>query len=396
MNQWRAAAEVTRWEFRRYVKPKQQVIGALITLAMMLGGAFVARLGDDDDDDRGIALAVVGADMLDLPAELGRFRIERHSASALGRLRREVRERGRNAVLVLHDSGAGELIARQAPSWSAELTRELTARAMQVRLDATGLDAQRLAEIQAPFALTVHEAAPRAGRGERIAAFVALSLTLMGLFTGLSYIFVSVTGEKQNRLAEQVISAIPPQAWIDGKILGLSGVSIVGILNLVLSGLVFLGVSRLLWGWSIPLPTSIERPDLLLAALGLIFHGFLFWFTFLTAVAAIIDDPQNSNRNQLLFLPMLAMVPAFLAVGDPNAAWIRTLSILPPTSAGILPARLLVTEVPWWEATLSTALLIGAIFLLRRFAGRVFRLGMLMYGKEPSWGEVRRWMRETG
>lgn len=363
---------------------------------MMLGGAFIARLGDDDDDDRGITLAVIGAETLDLPAELGRFRIERHSEWALGRLRREVRERGRNAVLVLHDSGTGELIARQAPSWSNELMRELTARAMQIRLEASGLDPQRLAEIQAPFALTVHEAAPRAGRGERIAAFVALSLTLMGLFTGLSYIFVSVTGEKQNRLAEQVISAIPPQAWIDGKIVGLSGVSIVGILNLILSGLVFLGVSRLLWGWSIPLPTSIERPDLLLAALGLIFLGFLFWFTFITAVAAIIDDPQNSNRNQLLFLPMVAMVPAFLAVSDPNAAWIRTLSILPPTSAGVLPARLLVTEVPWWEATLSTALLIGAILVLRRLAGRVFRLGMLMYGKEPSWAEVRRWMREAG
>lgn len=396
MNQWRAAAEIARWEFQRYVKPKQQVIGVLIALGMMLGGTFVARLARGGEEDRAIELAVVGAETLDLPAQLGRFRIARHSASALGWLRREVQERRRNAVLVLHDSGSGELIARQAPPWSNELTHELTARAVRLRLDASGLDPQRLAEIQAPFALTVREAAPRAGWGERIAVFVALGLMGMALFTGLSYIFVSVTGEKRNRLAEQVISAISPQAWIDGKILGLSGVAIVGILNLIVAGLIYLGLRRLLWGESIPLPTSIERPFLLLAALVIISLGFFFWFTFVTAIASIIDDPQNSNRNQLAFLPMLAMVPAFLAVGKPNAAWIRTLSILPPTSAGVLPARLLVTDVPWREATLSTALLIGAILVLRRLAGRIFRLGMLMYGKEPSWAEVRRWMREAG
>src|SRR5690606_27153896 len=118
--------------------------------------------------------------------------------------------------------------------------------------------------------------------------------------------------------------------------------SIVGILNLVLSGFIFLALSLLIWDWSIPLPTNVERPDLLLAALGFIFLGFLFWFSFITAIAAIIDDPQNSNRSQLLFLPMAAVVPAFIAVGDPGAAWVRTLSIIPPTSSSVLPARLLV------------------------------------------------------
>src|SRR5690606_35729661 len=278
--------------FRRYVKPKQQLVGALITLAMMMGGAAISRLGGDDDDGPGIELAVVGADALGLPDELGRFRIERHGTSALNRLRREVEERERRAVLVLHDGGSGELIARQAPAWRAELARELTALAVQRRLEASGLEPERLAAIQAPFALALHETAPRAGLGERIVAFVALGLTLMGLLTGMGYIFASVTGEKQSRLSEQVISAIPPQAWIDGKILGLSGVSIVGILNLILCGLVFLVLSRLLWDWSIPLPTNVERPDLLLAALAFIFLGFLFWFSFITAVAAIIDDPQ--------------------------------------------------------------------------------------------------------
>jgi hypothetical protein len=52
-------------------------------------------------------------------------------------------------------------------------------------------------------------------------------------------------------------------------------------------------------------------------------------------------------------------------------------------------------EVPWWEVGLALALLIAAILGVRRLAGKVFRLGMLMYGKEPSWSEVRRWLREA-
>lgn len=393
MSGWRSVAEVARWEFRRYLKPKQQVVGALVTLAMMLGGGLLGRLADDESS--AVELAVVGGERLDLPDELGEFRIERHSTAELERLRHEVEERERDAVLLILGDAGGELVVRQAPAWRDDLARELSALAVRRRLESSGLEVEQLAAIQAPFQLAVDETAPRAGRGERIAAFVALGLTLLGLFTGMSYIFISVTGEKQNRLSEQVLSAVAPQAWIDGKILGLSGVSIVSVLSLVLSGLAFLALSRLFWTWSIPLPTTVQRPDLLLAALGFIFLGFIFWFAFFSAVAAMISDPHTSSRNQLMFLPMLMFVPAFMAASQPDAAWIRVLSIVPPTSAGVMPARLLVAELPWWEPMLAAALLFAAIGVIRRMAGTVFRLGMLMYGKEPSWAEVRRWLRDT-
>ena len=60
-----------------------------------------------------------------------------------------------------------------------------------------------------------------------------------------------------------------------------------------------------------------------------------------------------------------------------------------------MPVRLASSDVPGWEIALSAALLLGGMLILRRIAGRVFALGMLMTGKEPSWSEVRRWMRET-
>jgi ABC-2 type transport system permease protein len=389
----RRTGEVARWEFRRYVKPKQQIIGLVILFLMLLGGAFVGRLGGEPST---VEVAVVGGEHLPtLPAEADRFRFQAHPPGALPALLERMAAREVPAVLVVEPGGAGTLHARQNPGWRAALGRELTAAVQRQRLSATGLPPEQLAALHAPFELEVRETAPRAGGGARLAAFAALGLTLMGLLSGVGYIFSSVTGEKQNRLSEQVISTISPQTWIDGKILGLAAVSLVAILNALVAGAAFLLVSRALWGWSIPLPTSVERGELLLVALVLIFLGYLFWFAFMTAVAAIIDDPHTSTRNQLIFLPMLAMVPAFLAVSDPAAAWVRVLALVPPTSAAVMPVRLLVAEVPWWETLAAAALLLGAIWLVRVAAARVFRLGMLMYGKEPSWTEVRRWLREA-
>lgn len=393
MSAFKLTREVARWEFRRYLKPKQQVVGAVTTLGLMLGGVFIAGLVRDEPAT--VELAVVGAELLDLPAELGRFRIERSDESALEELRRDVEQRDRDAVLILHGDGAGDLVARQTPAWHADLGSQLSALATRRRLGDSGLDMERLAAIQAPFQLDAQEIAPRAGRGERVAAFIALGLTLMGLFTGMGYIFISVTGDKQNRLSEQIVSAVPAQAWIDGKIVGLAVVSVVSMLSLVVPGLVLLGLNRVFWGWSLPLPTSVERPDLLLPALGLISLGFLFWCAFIAAVAALVDDPHTSS-------PQPAHVPADARYGarvprhrqsrrrmDPRA--VHRPAHIRRRAAGSPPRRR--------RALVGSRT--GRGFSARRdrphppSRGKVFRLGMLMYGKEPTWGEVRRWLREA-
>jgi ABC-2 type transport system permease protein len=106
-------------------------------------------------------------------------------------------------------------------------------------------------------------------------------------------------------------------------------------------------------------------------------------------------EPNTYSRSGLLMLPVGAASLAFIAFRGPELPLTRILSIVPPFSASVLPARMLLDRVPAWEVALAIVLLTGAVWILRRLAGKVFHLGMLMYGKEPSWGEVRRWMRET-
>ncbi len=227
-----------------------------------------------------------------------------------------------------------------------------------------------------------------------MAAGVLVGLMMLGIFTGIAYQFVVITGEKQLRVTEQVVSAITPQMWIDGKILGISLLAFFTTATYVVSGLVFVLLSRV-FGDGIDIPLKIGDPGLWIGLSLLAIGGFLMWNTFFGLVAATTDDPNTSARGSLMMLPVLPLAIAFLGLARPEALWMRILSILPPTSPTILTLRLVLTEVPWWEIALALTLLAVAIWLLRRAAGKVFGLAILMYGKEPSWRETLRWIRET-
>ncbi len=123
--------------------------------------------------------------------------------------------------------------------------------------------------------------------------------------------------------------------------------------------------------------------------------GFFFWFTFFAAIAATIDDPNTSSRSSLLFIPMLPLALSFFAFINPDTTLIRVLAILPPTAPTVLPARLILTDVAAWETGVAVILLVASIWMLRRAAGKIFALGILMHGTEPRWRDMWRWLRSV-
>ena len=398
MSPGRAAWEVARWEFMRFFKPKEMLVGFLMTLA---GGAAVWGLMRiaDRDADRPVHVAVAGAEGLPVAAPPeSTLRIRMHPAGDSAALRRRV-EGGELAGLVVWRDGAPPaLLAGERARWRPELEQVLSAAAVQARFAALGVRPERLPSLLAPVTLDVTytaDATPPRSRGETVFTLIAILLGVMGVFVGVSYVFISITGEKQNRVTEQVVAAIPPQSWVDGKILGLSAITLVNMLSLGFS-FVLMGILARMLGMRVPtLPAAAGIPGLIATILALTALGFCFWFAFMAAVAALVDDPNTSSRSGLLFLPLAVTSLAFIAFRGPELALTRILSIAPPSSAAVMPARMLLADVPAWEVVLSIVLLTGAVWLLRRAAGRIFHLGMLMYGKEPTWGEVRRWMRET-
>ena len=217
-------------------------------------------------------------------------------------------------------------------------------------------------------------------------------MTLLGLMTGMGFIFAGITGEKQQRVTEQVISAIAPQQWIDGKIIGLAGVALANTLVTALTFGVLATVFIATSGRSFAL--NVEQPFLVPLLVLLPLLGFALWFAFLSAIAATIDDPHTSTKGSLLMVPLVPVAVAGLLFTRADTAIAQFFAVFPLTSSSVLPLRLLMAEVSVWEVPVALALLVGTIWLFRRAAGKIFAVGMLMYGKEPTVREIWRWARE--
>ncbi len=394
---WPLALEVARWEFLRFFKLKDQLVALATLLAVGLGGygvsVVVKRSGA-----KPLRIAVAGPGAGDpLPSRGGRFDWRLDPGKSVEERRGELARGDLDAVLVLEGESA-TLHVRRSPAWRGEVQSLLDERWQRRRLAEAGIAPATLEAVLSPAPLEIVALAPvpAARRGGTLAAIVAIGMMLLGVFMGSAYLLVGITGEKQLRITEQVVAAIRPQTWVDGKILGLSALTLVLLLLYVGAPAFAFQLLRLL-GADLPaLPAAAGDPAFLAALVVFAGLGFLLWFTFFAAIAATVDDPNNSSRGGWLMFPLLPLGLAFAVVRDPDTLLAKVLGLLPPTAPAVMPVRLLLTEVAAWEILLAAALLLAGIALLRRAAGKVFHLGMLMYGKEPTWRELWRWVREAG
>ncbi|MEM1204574.1 MAG: ABC transporter permease [Acidobacteriota bacterium] len=404
MTEARLLYEVTRWEFLRWFKIKDQikgfVVSALLGLAVWGGFALFQRAQEVPP----AALAVSGlgdtavAASVDAPFELVPGFADRDAAFA-ALAAGEV-----DGVLRVEPGGGAELWIDRDPPWRRELEAFLGAAKQRRGFAEAGIAPDALAAILAPVSLRVlspsaggEGAGPPAVRGtlaDKVGAGIVLGLMTLGIFVGLSYQFIVITGEKQLRVTELVVSAIRPQVWIDGKILGISLLALTSTCIYGLQSLVFLGISRVV-GFELPIPAGMTDPGLWMGILALAVGGFLFWTTFFGLVAATIDDPNTSARGGLMILPIVPIAFAFLGLGNPDSPAMRVLSMLPPTASPVMTVRLLLGEVRGWELALALVFLAVGVWAVRRAAGKIFGLAILMVGKEPTWREMARWIRRV-
>jgi len=386
MTQARHTWTVAGWEFRRYFKWKDQILGLVVFLAisgLALGAGLVVR-------SRGSTVRVAVSDVELAPLPDGRLRFE--AATPADSLR--LREGTIHGMLRRTGSDAFVLNVRREPTWRPELERVLAAHLQRERLQASGVSSDLLTQLLAPPALDVRYpdgASARRGPGEKIVAGILTAILLLTIFTSMAYLLTGITSEKQLRVTESVIAAISPQAWIDGKVLGLTAYALTTTLNMIAGSLLVALAARFAWEFAIP--QAAVRPAVLAGLLIFCVLGLLLWNSFFAAIAATIDDPNTSARSSFMLLPMLPVALCAPVLRDPDSLLSRGLALFPLTSVPAMPARMVVTDPAIREILLSAAFLVLAIGGVRRAAGHIFEIGMLMYGKEPTVREMLRWAR---
>jgi ABC-type Na+ efflux pump permease subunit len=221
----------------------------------------------------------------------------------------------------------------------------------------------------------------------RLIPMALMALLLMSVLMSGQYLLTTTIEEKSNRVVEVLLSAVSPMELMVGKILGQFAV---GLLVLAL----YLGVGLI--GLLSFASLGLLDPKLIVALL--VFY-LLAYFTVGAFMAAVGSAVNELREAQGLMTPimLILMIPWFLWMPisrDPNSVLATVLSFVPPLSNFVIVLRLASsTPPPLWQTLLATAFGAAGVFVSLWFAARVFRIGLLMYGKPPNFATLVKWAR---
>src|SRR5258708_4363501 len=266
------------------------------------------------------------------------------------------------------------------------------------RMVKQGSSAVDVAAILRPVDLT----AVRAGNPSSVynqvrGAVVVFILMFVMLFSLLSYgvmVMRSVMEEKSSRITEVLMCAASAQELMAGKILGTGSV-----------GLTQIGVWLSLVGFgtwrSLYLRTAMNvldvGPSLIIYFVIFYSLGYLLYSAIFAGVGAIFNSIDEAQQwNFVVVLPLIAASAMILPVATSSDSLISVLASLFPFSSPILMfERLAVHDPPLWQTALSLILLLATIFGTMIVSARIYRTGILMYGKRPTIRELSRWLRHA-
>ena len=220
--------------------------------------------------------------------------------------------------------------------------------------------------------------------------FMLGMLLSMCIVTGGQYLLQGVAEEKESRILESLLCTVTPEDLIFGKLIGLGGAALTLVGSWVAMGLLFSAPAAML-------AQLHFTPLLMLAMLAYLLLGFLFYASLMTGIGAITNNMREAQQFAFMFtfanfIPFVLMTSI---LGRPDGPVAVGLSFFPPTAPTTMMLRLASSgaTVPGWQIALSLLLLAAAAALAVVAAARVFRVGLLMYGKTPTLPEILRWVR---
>jgi ABC-2 type transport system permease protein len=219
-------------------------------------------------------------------------------------------------------------------------------------------------------------------------------LLIMTVFVSSGYLLQSVAEEKESRVMEVVLSSVTAQELLAGKVIGLGAVGLTQILIWLVSAWGLSGGAAALLALAVPL---LVQPMVLILAVVYYLLGFTLYAVLMAAAGSLGSTSRESQQIAGIFSLLAAvpyMVSSFLFT-NPNALLARVLSWFPLTGSTMMMLRLPMGEVPLIDIVVSIVLISLTIPFVLWGGAKVFRMGLLMYGKRPSLGQVFRSLREA-
>ncbi|HTY43510.1 MAG TPA: ABC transporter permease [Thermoanaerobaculia bacterium] len=270
---------------------------------------------------------------------------------------------------------------------------------MRQKMAAHGLPADLAKELETridlkPFKVTEKGTAEEKGAGI-IAALILLILMYSTFFMYGYQVMRGTIEEKSNRIVEIIVASVRPTELMAGKILG---IGLVGLTQYFVWSVVAMNLSLPVFAGLLT-SSDMGMPRIPVSLLGYFMLFFLLGYFLYASVYTMISAPFNTDQEaqQLAMIPMtlilggLAVYPGVM--NNPSGGMALFFSLFPFTASLIMFLRTAVSEPPAWQILLSVAIMISTTAGLAWLAGRIYRVGILMYGKKPTIPEILRWAR---
>ena len=271
------------------------------------------------------------------------------------------------------------------------------------RLEKVGLDNSRMKEITfIPLDFSTERITEKGRAGSGIASVMfgfAIGFLLYASIVIYGQTIMSgVLEEKTTRVAEVVMSSVPTDTLLAGKVLGVGAVGLTQQIIWIVTTYVLLQLRAPIMAKFGAPAMSFTLPAISLGA-GLIFllfflFGFIFYSSLFAAVGSSVNSESEARQAASPLMIMIISTAVFIqpVLLNPTGTTARVLSLVPFSSPIIMPIRMAVIGIPPLELAASLGFLaIGCIAALW-LASRIYRVGLLMYGKRPSIREMARWV----
>jgi ABC-2 type transport system permease protein len=291
---------------------------------------------------------------------------------------------------------------------SNAVERKLNGIWKNVKNEKLGIDADDIKKLEesqvSVIPVNLKDKKSNSGLSTLIGVIAAFLIYIMLLLYG-SQVMMGVTEEKTNRIAEVMISSVKPFQLMLGKIIGIGLVAFTQVLIWLTCVFIIYNVTGKAGGGQVEgmlgkiqeVFTSVNMGQVMFFLVFYLMGGFFFYSSLFAAAGSAVNEDMREAQS-LSFPLMMPIIFSMAMIGavikDPSGPLAVWGSIIPFTSPIIMMIRIpfgVPGTVPWWQVGLSMAALIGGFIITTWFAAKIYRTGILMYGKKASWKEMMKW-----
>jgi ABC-2 type transport system permease protein len=290
----------------------------------------------------------------------------------------------------------------------------------------SGLDTLSIEKAKADVSIQLEKATGE----EALIGLNEIKIGIGGAFGYLIMMFIVIYGnmvmrsvieEKTSRIIEVIISSVKPFQLMMGKIIGTSLAGIIQFLIWALLGLTAITIMSSVFGAQIGTQSDMQAQiaqtaqqemagtmqmylkeimnlpifTILISFIIYFIGGYFLYSSFYASIGAAVDNETDSQQFLLpIIMPLIlgVYIGFFTVMNDPHGTVATVFSMVPLTSPIVMMMRI-PFGVPWWQILLSMSILFATFFGVVWFASKIYRVGILMYGKKPTWKELYKWLK---